>query len=337
MTNSIHKQRQSEPYFQEFYRERDRVFSSAMLGDAIAYINVSAQVEYRFLGPKDEQSKTPVVNAWVQQFLRKEEAREAFEKLKESLASMAECGMRPEPTLAERVEQFACLLETDPAAATSTIVDGIADPGTDHPWRRVLVITAEGIGFTDDQDRVLIPSLMTFIETNRDSDDREDQIAVCSAIRTYIGMIGPSQVGSIARLLEPDHRASPALDTVLEILNMIARKFAANPVGVTNQQPELSDQIEHVAGAYLNPYVLPHGKHAAIAMNAVQALVALASPGIDDVIAKVNECCPTWFREQLQRRLKSLQRDWEARLGSEAGNRGFTDLVENVIDRLRSS
>ena len=91
-------------------------------------------------------------------------------------------------------------------------------------------------------------------------------------------MIGLAEINSVARLLEAGHRASPTLDTLLEILKMITRKFTANPPTATNQQLGLSDELENIARAYTDPYVLPHGKHAAVAMNAVQALVASASP-----------------------------------------------------------
>ena len=113
-------------------------------------------------------------------------------------------------------------------------------------------------------------------------------------------------------------------------------KADANPPKAPNQYPALSDQIERVARAYLNPYVLPQEKHAAVAMNSVQALAALASPEFGAVIAEVSTCCPPWFRQQLQLRLTKLQEEWRAKLGEGVTVHQPMKTVQEVSDCLRT-
>ncbi len=340
MTDSIRQQHGLQTFSQDLFREQPRILGANAPGEAIAYLELSAELKVRYLNPKDEESRTRVASVWMQEFAEKERVREGVEKLRESLIRMAESDMADPalsaPTLSDRLAELRYSLRTDPTGAASTVVDGVIDPTTDHPWRRLLVIAAEGIHFTDDQDGQLIPALMEFIEKLRDSNDPEDRVAVCSAIRSYVGLMEVAQVESVAKLLEPGHRASPALATVLEIVKMVARKLAANPPRAPNQYPALSGQVERVARAYLNPYVLPQNKHAAVAMNAVQALAALASPEVGGVIDEVNTCCPAWFRQQLQRRLTKLQEEWETKLGDGVGVHQPTKTVQEASDRLQT-
>ncbi len=338
MTDSIDQQHQLQTYSCELFREEVRILGGDAPDGTIAHIEVFALSKFRYLDPKNEESSKQAANMWMQEFAEKAKVCEGVEKLKELVANMTgpEVG-DPElsaPTLSDLLAEFRYSLEVDPAAAASTVVDGIIDSTTDHPWRRLLVIAAEGIHFTDEQDQQLIPVLMKFIEDFRDSNDHEDRIAVCSAIRTYVGLMGTAQIESTARLLEPGHRASADVDSLLEALKMISRKFAANPPGSPNQYPELSDQLDQIARAYLNPHVLPHDKNAAVAMNAVQALAAAASPEVGAVITEVNTLCPTWFRQQLQRRLTKLQEEWATELGDGVAVHEPTKMVQGASDLL---
>jgi hypothetical protein len=350
MTNSICEQGSLQVRSQNLYLERFRVFGLHLPDDTIANIEPTLKFETRRLPPKtrrlppkDEESRTHSDKEPSEQSGREEEQRRALDKLRASFARMFEGDVLHElrapsqvPELSDRLAKLRYSLETDPAIAASTVVDGITDPTTDHPWRRLLVIAAEGIHFTDDQDRQLIPALMQFIENFRDSNDPEDRIAVCSAIRSYVGLAGAAQVDSVANLLEPGHRASLTSDMLLETVKMVARKFAANPPESPNPYPALSGQVEQVARAYLNPYVLPQNKHAAVAMNAVQALAALASPELVAVIAEVNTCCPAWFRQQLQRRLTKLQEEWETKRGDGVAADQPTKVVREAFDLLQT-
>lgn len=57
-------------------------------------------------------------------------------------------------------------------------------------------------GFTEFQNQQLAPALRSFIDEFRDSNRRDDQVAVCSAIRTYVGLIPVSDLDSLAAILE---------------------------------------------------------------------------------------------------------------------------------------
>jgi len=343
MADSIGEKREIEAYSEQLHSKWQRLFDPDLPAGAVARVKTLVEVELRFLARKDEGSTPRGSGKWFQEFLDKDGTRRKLDELRESIARVAERERVAEsdassaaPTPPDRVKDLSNLLETDPRAARSRVLDGLTDADTDHPWRRLLVIAAEGIRFTDDQDRELLPALTAFIHRFRDSNDRENQIAVCSAIRTCVGLTPTTQIESVGAFLEPGHRAYPSLDTLLETVKMIARKFAANPPESPNEHPTLSCQLERLARAYMSPYVLPHGKNAALAMNALQAVVGSASPGMHGLIADANTSCPAWFRQQLQRRLRRLLREWEARLGDRATEHQPTNLVQEAIDRLEA-
>jgi hypothetical protein len=226
------------------------------------------------------------------------------------------------------------LLETSPTAAASAILAGLTNPDTEQAWRRRLVLAAEVAGFTELQDQQLAPALRSFIDEFRDSNRRDDQVVVCSALRTYVGLIPVSDLDCLAAVLEPGHRASPGTDTLLEAIKMVARKTAANPPATDCQHPRLAEQLVQLARAHMNPYVLPHGKSAALAMNAILAVAGLASAAVQDLIGEVNACCPAWFRQQLQRRLCKLLSEWAAKLGESTTGHEPTTILRTAADRI---
>lgn len=226
--------------------------------------------------------------------------------------------------------------ESEPDGEAQEVLDALVDPSTDHVRLRQLVIAAEAIEFSEEQDRKLIPALMRFIKSFRDSNDWEDHIAVCAAIRTYVGAVRAEEIDTVSILLDPKHRTSATLDVVLETLKMIRRKLTVNPPSTTDSHPVLSDHVERLASAYLDPYVFPHGKHAAVAMNAVQSLGGLASRRIVDVIDQVNRLCPRWFRRQLRRRLGEQHAEWTTRSPIPADERPPIRLIEEALERLRA-
>lgn len=243
-------------------------------------------------------------------------------------------GSAAESTLDQRLEQLRQLLETSPSQAASAIVAGLTDPTTEHAWRRSLVFAAEIAAFTETQDHQLVPTLLAFVEQFRDSNCREDQIAVGAAIRTCVGAIPAIHLESLAAILEPGHRASPGLDVVLEVAKMVARKTAANPPVACDQYPRLSKQLVSLASAHLNPYVFPHGKNAALAMNAIVATIGLGSSDSRELLHEVNESSPLWFRHQLRRRLDRLWAEWTLKRDDAGISHEVLMTLRNSIDLL---
>lgn len=336
------KCRRPQRYRTEFpHRYRvERVLDESLPPDTIVQLETKVQVHLLRLNT-EEQSTVLDTNEWFQEFLRKDKQRNELEKLRRSFQNAAgffEAIELEVPSVAsdsdKPFEQLSRLLQHSPTEAASVILAGLTDSETEHTWRRSLVFAAELVRFTETQDRQLIPALLRFVEQSRDSNCREDQIAVCAAIRTCVGSIPASELESLATILEPGHRASPSSDLLLEIAKMIARKAAANPPADAAQYPRLSEQLVRLANAHLNPYVLPNGKNAAVAMNATLAAIGLASPDGQELLRTVNENCPLWFRQQLRRRLEGLLTGWISSLNDAVAEDETVTALRACVDRV---
>ena len=193
--------------------------------------------------------------------------------------------------------------------------------------RRRLIFKAEQERFEGDKRPKLIAFLRQYIEENRDSNDREELVAVASAIRKCVAMMSVADIGWAATLLEAGHRAAPTVEVELEVAKMVFRKFSAIPSTEPEPQPELAARLAEIAIAYLNPRILPRDRHAAVAMLAVQALMVMLSRQCDRVIEQVNASPFAWFRQQLRRRMERVVAEWTTAGASADALRGLTDRI----------
>ncbi len=330
-------------YNDNLFTEHLRVFDKNLPEGTVAHLKTIVEAEVLFLDSKDEQESEESSSDWFAQFREKDRVRKELDRLRQSVTDIVEADA-PFSTMhrhhvgasATRLADLDAQLGSEPVAATEAVVNGIIGPSTDHSWRRTLIVAAEAIRFTDAQDRRLTAALAEFVTKFQDSNDPEDRLAVCSAIRSYVGMMQIDEVSAVARFLQTGHRAIAPLDTTLETIKMISRKFAANPPENVDTQPTLSEQLESIAIAFVNPHVLPHGNHAALVMNAVQALASMASRRVLGVIDELNHSSPIWFRQQLERRLARLRSGWEARHGNRDQMREPLGLVTDASSRLRT-
>ncbi|MCY3022160.1 MAG: hypothetical protein NTW87_24375 [Planctomycetota bacterium] len=210
-----------------------------------------------------------------------------------------------------------------PVTAQGILRELLADVA-DVDRRPDLVIMAEAVEFTPDEQECLAPALFQFIEEKRDSNDPSELTAVAAAIRKYVGIIQASEIGSLAVLLDPG-RPLP-LDNQVEVAKMIARKFAAVPPSRPNPEPMLASRLAELALAHLNPHVLSEGKNAAVAMNALMGLASMLSPEFGNAMARLRKPWCEWFRAQFCRRLQRVLTAWEN--DPSVGQR--TDIIEGL-------
>ena len=205
------------------------------------------------------------------------------------------------------------------------ILQRLGDASTYADDRRGLVIEAEAIDFTAEQERRLVPILRDFALKFRDSQDPVDLTAVGSAIRKLVAIIPVSEIGWLAELLESGHRTAILPSIKLEVAKMVYRKFAANPPSFPDPEPTLATRFVETGEAFLNPQILPLENYAAVALNALLALAAMNSHRIDDVLNDVCSLPQAWFRQQFCRRLRALCDEW----------RGRSPVPESAITFLR--
>ena len=141
--------------------------------------------------------------------------------------------------------------------------------------------------FDPPQQKTLLPLLWRYTLEHRDSNNRDELVAVGAAIRKYVALMPMDQMGEL-----------------------VYRNFEVHPPTVADPHPQLAERLWEMAQAYLNPRILVRDKHAAAASLAVEAIVALRSPLADNAWQAVTECPCSWFTELVSDDLDELQQKW---------------------------
>lgn len=194
---------------------------------------------------------------------------------------------------------------------TSSLVDQILSA---TPFEcRQLICQAEFSDVAEDEIAKLMPFLWQYALQNRDSADPSDLVAVGSAVRQYVAALDASRIDEVAVLLDSGHQSQVPLQIELEVAKMVGRKFEANPPAVRDPHVRLSERLQEIALAYLNPRILPRDQYAAVTMLAIQALAVMRSASTNAIVEPLNDSPFGWFRRQLRRRLAQTISSWQQR------------------------
>lgn len=185
----------------------------------------------------------------------------------------------------------------------------LADSTADNLERRQAVLETEVFAFDANDVPQLHAALLQFIQTHRDSNDPEDQVAVASAVRKLIAEATAADLDSFAFLLESGSRAPVPLEVELEVAKMVVRKLTASPPLAAEFDSRLTDQLFDIACTYLNDRLLGREKYAAVTVNAVLALLLLHSLHLSEVIQRVGQLRTEWFKTMLKRRGTQVARE----------------------------
>ena len=190
-----------------------------------------------------------------------------------------------------------------------------------------LIIESERIRFPQSTREELASILETFIRTYRDSSEFDVIVAVGSAIRKYIAVMDVRELGSLASLLESGHNGTLSLEMELEVIKMIGRKLAARPPTTDDQEPILASQLARIASDYLRPSTISKDKFSTVAMLSLEALAAMRSSQLKDLLPAVNACSYAGFRRQLQRHLTKIDEQLPQNGESRSWLAGFISAI----------
>ena len=142
----------------------------------------------------------------------------SFEEL--SQTAWAEL-LNSESPLELRCRLLQRLILSDEDRAAQFIVDQLCSDALSHPWRDVLVLCAETAQVSDVglRDR-LKGRLLELASVLRKSTDAGMGPIVCSAIRTYVSLISPSNADSLLPFLEPPSLIETRLVTLQSIVHL---------------------------------------------------------------------------------------------------------------------
>lgn len=172
--------------------------------------------------------------------------------------------------------------------------------------RRQAIFEAEALAFHGDERTRLVGLLKSYINQHRNSNEREELIAVAAAIRKCVALLDESDMGWLSTLLEPDHRVPVSLEAELAIAKMVVRRYSQTLPGLADPHPDLSRSLEEIASNYLLPRVFKRERFSTIAMLAIQALILMRSQYAAKIIDEVNSLPFRWFRQQLVRRMNKI-------------------------------
>jgi hypothetical protein len=199
--------------------------------------------------------------------------------------------------------------------------------GNDVPSR--LICLAELAEFDDSQKTALLPLLWEYITKHRDSNNREELIAVGAAIRKYIATMPMHRMGDLSVLLDPNHRAALSLGLELEVAKMIYRNFEVHPPLQAGGFPELAQRLWEMVQVYINPRIILRDKHSAVASLSIEALVAMRSVLAEPAWRAANDSPHRWFTDLVNGDLCELRKRWTGR--SKDAAVWFDDLQRRVF------
>lgn len=174
---------------------------------------------------------------------------------------------------------------------------------------RKSILEAETLSFDSGQISVLKSALREYVEQNRDSPEPATLVAVASAIRKFVAILGPEEISSVGILLESGHRSSVPVELELEVSKMVVRKLSAVLPPEADPFPELARQLMDLARTYLNPRLLPRPHYGAIALNSTLALTILRVPDLMDLFDNLRRLQVPWFEQMLIRRAEALKQE----------------------------
>ncbi len=169
-----------------------------------------------------------------------------------------------------------------------------------------LICEIELTRFDTSHRQVLLPLLWEYILEHRNSNIREELVAVGAAIRKYIANMPMDQMGTLGVLLESGQRSQLPIELEIEVAKMIYRNFETHPPLHPDPHPELAQRLWELVQAYVNPRILMRDKHSAAASLAIVAIVSMRS--------------------------KLAEAAWQAAVGSPY--RWFSELVSDDLDEL---
>ncbi len=220
--------------------------------------------------------------------------------------------------------------EASPASTELTaeeILGQLTAAGANMPCS--LLCQVELTRFDPSQREVVLPLLWQYILDHRNSNNRDELIAVGAAIRKYIAIMPMDRMGELAVLLETGHRSPLPIDLEIEVAKMICRNFEVYPPVVADPHPELAKRLWEIVQAYINPRVLLRDKHPAATSLAIEAIVSMRSPLAEQAWQAANACPYRWFAELVSDDLDGLREAWGSKSPDAAA--WLCELRNNVL------
>jgi hypothetical protein len=181
--------------------------------------------------------------------------------------------------------------------------------------RRRLILAAEVLRFDTAGAESLKPLLRQYIDLHCASEQREEQVAVASAVRKYVALLRVEELPAVADLLRAERKAPPSFE--MEVAKMVARKLTATLPDDTVLLHPLGDELMDLAATYTTPRLLPKRYCGAVALDATLSLALLRSPHLPSLTNRLRSIPLHWFRETVARQARALRAELAGRFAAE--------------------
>jgi hypothetical protein len=185
------------------------------------------------------------------------------------------------------------------------------------------------VRFDPSQHEVLLPLLWQYILDHRNSNDRDELVAVGAAIRKYVAIMPMDGMSELAALLETGHRSPLPIEVEIEVAKMVYRNFEVHPPVAADPHPELAQRFWEMVQAYINPRILLRSKHSAATALGIEAIVSMRSPLAQQACQAANTCPYRWFAELVSDDLDDLHEQWSGKSADAAA--WLHELQEDVF------
>ena len=155
-----------------------------------------------------------------------------------------------------------------------------------------------------------------------------DLVAAAAAVRAFVAVLRPEELGAVGHLLDAGTHASVPLEIELEAAKMTVRKLTAVAAG-PDSEPALGDRLTALIRKYLTADALSEPRRTAVALNSVLSLALLDSLHLDEVGALLKKLNVPWFKQLLGRRARQLREEIGGRVPSNEGLDALLRILTN--------
>ena len=181
--------------------------------------------------------------------------------------------------------------------------------------RQRLICVAQGVHFEPAQVARLQSLLRRYVDAYHDPRNRDEEVAVASAIRKYIATLPVAELLTCQDWLTVERRMPAPLE--MEVAKMITRKLAATLPEETNCLAPIGEQLIDLVRSYLNPRVLSKRFFGTTVVEASLALALLRSPHLAEASTLLGSGGTDVVRFIVARQAKALSAEIETRFPGE--------------------
>jgi len=228
-------------------------------------------------------------------------------------------------TLELRVQKLIEAHEADPARARALVIEQLLC-ATDNRWIDELVLFTENLQIIDMEDRAAITSkLLEIAERHAFGSTDLDQQVLYSALRTAGSMITIDKVSQLEVFLKPPKNVDTHTVTYLVLVNIYEIEVGA--IAPNSLMLRVSELVDN----YLSSNMITPGENSARLCMAIQALAAIGSDDVAEVIERVIDLNQEWLRKEIVSLLCELESNWMERMNdSKIGSEKLSRLQNAV-------